>query len=104
MTAFYLLDERRAAKFLRISLSELDELRRKGRGPRYYQMPTGEIRFTQEDLEAWALGGNRRLTVAAGARVIPFPGSGVKVRHLMPENPRPPSVPVPRRRNRKDGA
>ncbi len=91
-TNYSLGDERVAADFLSIGIRELRKLRHQGKGPREVTLPNGDIRYRIEDLQAWALGGsNRVLHIYGGADVVPFPGSGVRVRKRLPPQQHRPS-------------
>lgn len=91
-TDYSLGDERVAADFLGLEVREVRKLRHQGKGPRWVALPSGQIRYRIEDLQAWALGGgNRVLHVYDGADVVPFPGSGVRVRRRLPPQQRRPS-------------
>lgn len=101
-TNYSLGDERVAADFLSIGIRELRKLQRQGKGPRWVTLPNGQVRYRMEDLQAWALGGsNRVLHVYGGADVVPFPGSGVRVRRRLPPQQHRPSRALRRKPNNK---
>lgn len=91
-TDYSLTDEYGAADFLSIGVRELRKLRRQGKGPRWVELPSGQIRFLMEDLQTWAFGGgNLVLHIYDNSDVVPFPGSGVRVRRRLPPQQRRPS-------------
>ena len=98
-TNYSLLDEYGATDFLSMGVRELRKLRDQGKGPHWVTLPNGDIRYRIEDLQTWALG-SRVLHVYGGAAVIPFPGSGIRVRRRLPPTQRRPS----RKLRRKDSA
>lgn len=87
MTGCYLMDEREASKFLKVSVAQLRRLRQHGHGPHWFTIPTGQVRYTQEDAEAWAALGNRTtLHVSPWSNVVAMPGCGMRVRVRLPEH------------------
>lgn len=53
MTGQHLLKTKAAAEFLNVGQSTLAKLRASGAGPRFRKLGRS-VRYTQEDLEAWA--------------------------------------------------
>lgn len=89
-TNYSLTDDYGAADFLSLGVREFRKLRHQGKGPRWVELPSGQIRYRLEDLQLWALG-SRVLHVYDGADVLPFPGSGIRVRKRLPSQQRRPS-------------
>ena len=85
MSRFPLLTEADAARWAAIQPGQLAWLRRKGGGPRYTTLPTGDVRYTLEAMQEWAETGQVIRTTSPN--VIPFPGSGVRVRTVLREKP-----------------
>lgn len=93
-TDYPLQNQKEAADWLGMSMYELRRLRMEGGGPRYVTLPNGEIKYMVEALHAWAFGepetdSSVLHVYAGGSKVIPFPGSGVKVRKHLPPDDRP---------------
>lgn len=49
-----LLTPREAATYLKLHVGTLAKWRCQGKGPRYRTLETGQIRYDQADLDAWA--------------------------------------------------
>ena len=95
-TNYSLTDDYGAADFLSLGVRKLRKLRDQGKGPRCVTLPSGDVRYRLEDLQLWALG-SRVLHIYGGAVVLPFPGSGIRVRKRLPPQQRRPSRELRRR-------
>ena len=49
-----LMTTKQAARYLACAVDTLAHWRSGGKGPRYRRLPSGQIRYAQEDLDAWA--------------------------------------------------
>ena len=79
MPMVQMIPEYAAADCLGFREAELKQLRLAGQGPRFYRLPSGDIRYGEEDLMEWAMGDGPiffggRLEVADKTNLIPFPG------------------------------
>ena len=77
-SAYRFYNDKDAAEFLAMSVKDLVTMRVNGRGPKYFMMPNGRIRYTNEQLQRWAMTGVH-LIVKADSNILPFPNSGVVV-------------------------
>ena len=80
-TRWTLMDEIAAAQWLRLTVKKLRDLRARGRGPQWFTLPTGEIRYTVEGLSSWAqLGCTTSLSVSDKSNLVAFPGVRIRTR------------------------
>ena len=103
VTSAYLMDEKECARFLKVGVAALRKLRQHGHGPSWFTLPTGQIRYLQEDAEAWMKASSTTLHVDPASNVVALPGSGMRVRVRLPKLTPGSKLPWRNRRNMKDG-
>ena len=86
VTKWNLLDEWAAGQFLKLSVAALRRFRQHGHGPHWFTIPTGQIRYTHEDLEEWMATAGATLNVSPFSNVVALPGKGVRVRVRLPKS------------------
>jgi len=92
-TNYALYTDEMDAAFLGIKVEQLRALRRTSAGPKFFQLPTGQVRYRCEDLDEWAFSANAPvLHVWGNSDVVALPNSGVTVRRML-NNPPPKKPP-----------
>jgi hypothetical protein len=61
------------------------DLRQRGRGPRWITLPTGDIRYTVEELDAWSRSCGLTIRVTDKTNLVAFPG--VRIRTVLAPKP-----------------
>jgi len=83
-SAYTLASEADAADYLRLSTRKLRDMRQRGRGPKWFRLPNGDVRYTIEGLDAWAHSSSTTVRAVHTENLLAFPG--VKIRPMLPDD------------------